>query len=65
MLHSTDRITSRATIVEGELKEEGELEPHRQGSIHSRWQRDKGAAENNRHVNQLICADENQWLDSG
>jgi len=43
MLHSTDRITSRATIVEGELKEEGELEPHRQGSIHSRWQRDKGA----------------------
>jgi hypothetical protein len=51
MLHSTDRITSRARIVEGELKEEGELEPRRQGSIHSRWQRDKGAAANNRHAN--------------
>jgi len=51
MLHSTDRIISRARIVEGELKEEGELEPHRKGSIHSRWQRDKGAAENNRRAN--------------
>ena len=38
-------------IVEGELKEEGELEPRGQGSIHSRWQRDKGAAENNRRAN--------------